>query len=139
MPRTDKKKNVWKVAKILIENPHATEREIAKKAWIGNWTVNRAKKELEQTGAKDPVIRYIVDKSKETLEKIKNIQDRYIAQVENSDEIQRADVRELNSIAKDDIQRITVLWWDVTDESGGLKITKESVKELSDEELSELL
>ncbi len=49
-PRTDKRKNVGKVAEKLIENPNKTEREIAKETWLWKSTVNRAKQELGQTG-----------------------------------------------------------------------------------------
>ena len=123
MPRVDKKKNIWKVANILIKNPHATEREIAKKVWIGNWTVNRAKKELEQTGAKDPVIAYIVWWAKERLKKINDVLNRFVDESCSKEQLNRSDTALIKDIGKDDLQRITILWWNATDESGWLIIS----------------
>lgn len=48
-PRTDKRKNVWKVAEVLAVNPNKTDREIAKETGIWKSTVNRAKEELGQS------------------------------------------------------------------------------------------
>ena len=73
--RVDKRKNVEKVAKAMIENPRATEREIAKKVWIGKSSVNRLKEELGQIGAKDERILTLTDWDREqqlTIQKIKN-------------------------------------------------------------------
>ena len=77
-PRTDKRKNVGKVAEALINNPNKTVREIAKETWIGTSTVQRAKVEVAQTGTKDETIAYIVDKSKERIKTAQAIFDRYI-------------------------------------------------------------
>ena len=126
MPRTDKKKNVWKVAKVLVKNPHATEREIAKEVWLWKSTVNRAKVELGQTGTKDETISYIVWASKNRLKKIQQVMDRFVDESIAKDELSRSDTSLIKDIAKDDLQRITVLWGDVTDENGWLKVVSES-------------
>lgn len=59
--RADKKASIAKVAKARIRNPLATQREIAKEVGIGNWTVARADKVLEQSGAEDPRIAGLLD------------------------------------------------------------------------------
>lgn len=59
--RTDKKRNLAKVAKIVLKDPLLTEREIAKKTNIWKSTVNRMKQELGQDGAKDDRIVGLTD------------------------------------------------------------------------------
>ena len=50
--RTDKKKNIDKVAAAYVANPLATEREIAEVTQVSKSSVNRAKDEMGQVGAK---------------------------------------------------------------------------------------
>lgn len=129
-PRVDKRKNIWKVAEILAKNPNKTEKEIAKEASIWWWTVNRAKKELEKTGAKDPTIAYIVGSSKNRLKKVQQFFDRYLDESLEKQKIDLNDAKVIKDIAKDDMARITVLWWDITDDQWGLKIAEMSTDEL---------
>lgn len=138
-PRTDKRRNVGKVAEILAINPNKTEREIAKETWIGRWTVNRAKQELEQTGAKDPTIAYIVDKSKERIKTAQLIFDRYIQQSADKETLENKDVTLVKDIVKDDLARVTVLWGNVTDDNWGLQKDKERWDNASVEELLQFL
>mgnify|MGYP006323516773 CR=1 FL=1 len=78
--------------------------------------MNRAKQELEQSGAKDPTIAYIVGRSKERIKTAQAIFDRY-----------------LKDIVKDDLARVTVLWWTITDEEWWLKdLTNASIKEIEE-------
>lgn len=132
-PRTDKKKNVWKVAAVLTKNPQATVREIAKKTNLWSSTVQRAKREVEQSGTKDETIAYIVWSAKDRLKRISGIFDRYIWEVEEKPEINAFDMRTIKDIAKDDQARITVLWGNITDKDGWLK--ENSLANLSDSEL----
>lgn len=130
--RSDKLKNLAKVAEYLIENPHASEREIAKGTWIGNWTAHRNKKELEQTGAKDDTIALIVKGAKKRIEKVWKIFDAIAEDTykkyynedwtrKNGLTIPKEDVKLLKEYVKDDLQRVTVLWGDITDANGWLK------------------
>jgi predicted transcriptional regulator len=48
-PRTDKRKNVGKVAEALIKNPNKTVREIAKETDLSIGAVHNSKKEVEQS------------------------------------------------------------------------------------------
>lgn len=135
-PRRDqtkvKPKNIWKVVKVLVKNPNATQREIAKKAWLAQNTVIKAKEELSQNWVKDPVIAYIVGSAKNRLQRISNIKDRYIDQLELTEELGTKEVDLANKLSQEDVKLVTVLWWDVTDKDWWLK---NNIKELSDDEL----
>ena len=121
-PRVDKKKNVAKVAAILTKNPHATEREIAEATWMGNGTAHRAKEELEKSGAKDETILYIVNWAKSRLKKIDDVLNRFVDESVAKDELNRSDTSLIKDIANDDLKRITVLWWNVTDKDWWLRV-----------------
>lgn len=128
-PRSDKKKNVWKVAEVLIKDPNKTIKEIKKETWLWVWTIHRAKKEVEKTGTKDETIHYIVGASKQRLKRIQGVLDRFIEESEKKEELSRWDTSLIKEIAKDDMARITVLWWDATDEQWWFAI--ESIKWMS--------
>lgn len=115
-PRTDKRKNVGKVAEVLIKNPNKTVREIAKETGIGTSTVQRAKVEVAQSGTKDETIAYIVDKSKERIKRSQRLFDRYLDEAEEKTTLERWDVTLVKDIVKDDLARVTVLWGNVTDD-----------------------
>lgn len=138
-PRTDKRKNVGKVAEALINNPNKTVREIAKETWIGSSTVQRAKVEVAQTGTKDETIAYIVDKSKERIKTAQAIFDRYIQESSQKEILEYKDVTLVKDIVKDDLWRVTVLWGNVTDESGWLTKDKERWDNASVEDLLQFL
>jgi len=138
-PRTDKRKNVGKVAEALINNPNKTVREIAKETWIGTSTVQRAKVEVAQTGTKDETIAYIVDKSKERIKTAQAIFDRYIQESSQKEILEYKDVTLVKDIVKDDLWRVTVLWGNVTDESGWLTKDKERWDNASVEDLLQFL
>ncbi len=138
-----KDKNVWKVAKIKIRNPHATQTEIAKEAWIARNTVIKAEQELSKNWAKDPTIAYIVDSAKNRIKNISRVLDhktkKILDKVENDEDIDNKDVFLLKDIAKDDLWRVTVLWGNVTDESGWLTKDKERRDNASVEDLLQFL
>ncbi len=134
-----KDKNVWKVAKVLIKNPHATQREIVEEAWIAKNTVIKAKRELSQNWTKDETIAYIVDKSKKRIKRSQALFDRYIEEVEEKKKLGRWDVSLVKDIVKDDLARVTVLWGNVTDDNGWLMKDKEWRDNASIEELLQFL
>ena len=49
--RSDKIKNKAKVIAVKLSNPLASEREVAKKAWVSNGTAHTISKEIEQNWA----------------------------------------------------------------------------------------
>jgi hypothetical protein len=50
-------------------------------------TIQKAKEELNQNGTKDATIAYIVGSAKTRLQRISNIKDRYIDQLELTDDL----------------------------------------------------
>lgn len=138
-PRTDKRKNVGKVAEVLIKNPNKTVREIAKETDLSIGAVHNSKKEVEQSWTKDPTIAYIVDKSKDRIKRAQRIFDRYLDEVEEKEKLERADTTLVKDIIKDDLARVTVLGGNVTDGSGGLTKDKERWDNASVEDLLQFL
>ena len=138
-PRTDKRKNVGKVAEVLIKNPNKTVREIAKETDLSIGAVHNSKKEVEQSWTKDPTIAYIVDKSKDRIKRAQRIFDRYLDEVEEKEKLERADTTLVKDIIKDDLARVTVLGGNVTDESWWLTKDKERWDNASVEDLLQFL
>ena len=124
-PRTDKTKvkasNVWKVAKVLVSNPNATQREIAKKANIAQNTVIKAKEELSQNWVKDTTIAYIVGSAKTRLQRISALKDRYVDQLDLAEEIGNREIDMANKLWQEDMKLVTVLWGDITKPDWWLK------------------
>lgn len=129
MPRTDKKKNVGKVAEELVKNPHATIRELADETWLSVWAAHSSKKEVEQSWTKDWTIAYIVGKSKDVLKWISDINAAFVDNVkkklDDGEKITREEFKDVNSIANDELKRITVLWGDLTDDDWWFKAADE--------------
>lgn len=71
-PRSDKRKNIWKVAEILAQDPNKSEREIAQEVWLWKSTVNRAKEELGQSWLLDEIIKNYEDKQRILSKDIKD-------------------------------------------------------------------
>lgn len=132
-----KAKNVWKVAKILVANPNATQRDIAKITKMSRNTVIKAKAELSQKWTKDDTIAYIVSSAKSRIKRVSLLFDRYVEQIETKDELDNRDVALAKDIVKDDMARVTVLWWDVTDNNGWLK-DMSNLKDMTLDQLDEL-
>ncbi len=126
-----KRKNVWKVAELKIKNPNITYREIKESTGLAQNTINKANKELKQNWTKDETIAYIVGSSKDRLKRIQMVLDRFVEESEAKQDLERADTALIKEIAKDDLQRITILWGAVTDPEWWLK---ESTPNLDDPE-----
>lgn len=62
--RIDKKKNISKVAKVVLNEPLLTRDEIAIKAWVWQWTASRALEELEQTPEYQKLLKEASEKTK---------------------------------------------------------------------------
>lgn len=125
--RSDKKKNIDKVAASLAKNPLQSEREIAKDAWVSNWTAHNAKKEVEQTWAKDNRIISLTDKDFELMQLIQKR--KFERMNDTKTPVNDSDVNNWDKTAQ---ARYTIFRWDITDEKGWLKNT---VAQLSDDEL----
>lgn len=116
--RADKKKSIDKVAASLAKNPLQTEREIAKDTWLGNGTVNRAKKEVEQIGAKDDRIQALTDKDFDCIRLwVEEINRR----LSDKEELRSMKATEISQVIKENTARYTLFKWNVTDDQWGMK------------------
>lgn len=122
--RADKKRNIAKVAKVALEEPLLTEREIAEKAWVWNGTVNRVKKELEQNGAKDWRIIWITDKDIENIELMQGVLN---SKIQDKEEMSQTRIWELAQAMREATARYTLFRGKATDNEGGLKTIIDSV------------
>jgi len=112
--RSDKKTSLAKVAKTVLMNPLDTERDIAEKAWVSNWTAHNMIKELEQTWAKDPRIVWLTDKDFELMEKIQKIK---FDRLNKPEEVNNRDIDTWENTAN---KRYTIFRGKATDEGGWL-------------------
>ncbi len=134
-----KAKNVWKIAELKAKNPHLNQRELAEQAWIARNTVIKAEKELSKNRSKDDTIRYIIDESKNRIKRVQRIFNRYLDEVEEKEKLDRADISLTKDIVKDDMARVAVFGWEVTDDEWGLRdLTWASMKQL-EENIKKLL
>ena len=121
--RSDKKKTMAKVAKAVLKNPTASQREIAKEAGVWLWTVNRNTNELEQTGtlAKDPRIKAISD---DDLHIVKLVQKETIVRLEDPEELKKINALDLNRIWDISIKRHSLIIGKATDSLWWMKTAK---------------
>ena len=118
--RTDKAKNIAKVAKVVLENPLASQREIADEANVWLWTANRIKQELEQNGTKDERILWITDTDLSIL----TIGQREIERrLNDKAEVEKMRTVEISQVIKESTARYSLFRWDATDKEGGLNQT----------------
>jgi hypothetical protein len=116
-----------------------TQRELAEKTWIARNTIIKAEKELSQNWTKDDTIRFIVDESKKRIHRVQRIFNRYLDEVEEKEKLDRADISLAKDIVKDDMARVTVFGWELTNDEWGLRdLTSASMKEL-EENIKKLL
>ena len=131
--RSDKRKTMAKVAKAVLQNPTASEREIAKIAWISPSTAHDHKTEIEQTWAlsKDPRIRAISD---DDLLIVKLVQKETIVRLENPEELKKINALDLNRIWDISIKRHSLIIGKATDEMWWMNVAKVvSLPELLDD------
>lgn len=130
--RSDKLKNLAKVSEVLVENPHATIKEISSKTDLSIWAVHSSKKEVEKSWNKDETISIIVNDAKNRIKMAGKIFDAHSQDIYNKyydenwvrkegTEPNKEDIKLLKEYVKDDLQRVTVFGWQITDEWGWLK------------------
>jgi len=121
--RSDKKKTMAKVAKAVLKNPTASQREIAKEAGVSLWTVNNRTTELEQswTLSKDPRIKAISDTD---LLIVNLVQAETIKRFQNPEELKKINALDLNRIGDISIKRHSLIIGKATDEMWGMKVAK---------------
>ena len=116
--RTDKAKNTAKVLKKVIKNPLQTDRELEKELWIWKSTINRAKQELGQIGAKSDLILEICDLDINLVKSwLKELQRRF----NDKEEIKKIRPTEISQVIKDSSWRYQIFKWEATDKDWWLK------------------
>ena len=123
--RADKAKSISKVAETLVNNPLLSEREIAEETWLGNWTVNRAKQQLEQIGAKNEDIIQITDTDKKAIQLAQRIViqslEKHVELSEASGWLDLQEALKASWLAKESTARYSLFRGNATDEQWGLK------------------
>lgn len=113
--RADKKNNIAKVAKAVLNDPLATQREIADNANVWLWTANRVISELEQIGTKDDRIIWLTDKD---FELMKQIQEVKFKRLQEDEQINNNDLDKWENTA---VKRYSLFRWSATDKDWWLK------------------
>lgn len=114
--RADKKANIDKITAWLVKDPLASERKLAKMAWVSPSTAHISKKEIEQSQAKDERIISLTDKDFELMQ---IIQKRKFDRMEDKDDpVNDSDVNNWDKSAQ---ARYSLFRWDATDEKWGIK------------------
>lgn len=112
--RKDKAENLSNVAKVVLNSPLLTEREVAEKAWVSNWTAHNMITELEQSWAKDPRIVWLTDKDFELMESIQSVKFKRLETPENIND------NDLDKWENTAVKRYTIFRGKATDEQWGL-------------------
>ena len=109
--RKDKLKNQAEVIKVIAKDPTLTEREVAKEAWIGNWTAHRHIKELEQSGADSKIMDSILEKDNEIMNLVNALTLNHIREkIENGEKLDSAEVKILWDLANNSTKRKAIFW-----------------------------
>ncbi len=123
--RTDKAKNIAKVAKVALKEPLLTRDEIARKAWVWQWTASRALAEMDETGRKSADIIEITDTDKEAIKLAQRIiiqsLEKHVEESEASWGLSLQEALQASWLAKESTARFTLFRWNATDEKWWLK------------------
>lgn len=138
--RSDKAKNIAKVAAARAKNPLWSTREIGKEVWLDNKSVSRLDKELPQIATKtdDPKINKTITTINEIISKDLEIVDLWVRILRQRLEVAEWDSKAMSTrdvISATDVsaKRYSLFKWNATNDEGGLDI-----KSLSEEELLKL-
>ena len=116
--RWDKKKNIAKVVKTVLKDPLLTEREIAVKANISNWTAHNIKQELEQIWAKDDRILWVCEKDFEIVKLWQAIIEK---RLRDEEEVKKMRTFEIAQTIEKSEKRYMLFKWDITNNDWWLK------------------
>lgn len=114
--RADKKANIAKVARVILNNPLLTRDEVAEEAWVWTWTASRALSELDENGRKDERIVWLTD---EDFNLMKKIQQEKFKRLQEPEKINDNDLDKWENTAT---KRFTLFRWSATDSEWGLKL-----------------
>lgn len=116
--RVDKKKNVAKVAKEVLQDPLQTVREISDKTWVSKSTAATHKNNLDKVGQKDPRIVGVTDKD---IDIVSIAQDILLDRLQDEEKREKIKAIDVATIAEKSHKRYTIFRGEVTDEHGGMK------------------
>lgn len=133
--RSDKAKNIDKVAAALIKNPLASTREAAEMAGVSNATVSRRQEEVKQSVTKDPRVLSLVEKDFRLIEAY---QDFAMEHFTNPDKRDAMRLGEAVSAAKDSTARYMLMKGALTGSDGALKDT-EAIKGMTPTEVADYI
>lgn len=116
--RSDKLRNRAKVIKATLQNPLASQREIAKQQWVSHETVNRVQKEMWQTVTKDDRILWICEAD---LEIIKLWQKIINEKLNDKKYVKKMRASEVSQVIAENTKRYSLFKWDATNAEGWIK------------------
>lgn len=116
--RADKKKNQAEVVKALIKEPTLTERELAKKTGLSNWTAHNHKIELEQNWAKSTILDKVLEMDDHIMDLSNQITLQKIMEEAPKDEegniivssLSLSDVKMIWDLANNSTKRKAIFW-----------------------------
>lgn len=123
-PRVDKERNQAKVVSKILKNPLATEREIAKEAWVSKATAHRTIKEMNLSEPKIKAIEDIISTDATIVQ---------LAQMEIVQRLQNPEkekTRDIIAAASESAKRYSLFSGNATDENGWLKDNSLNDKQL---------
>lgn len=103
--RTDKKKNIAKVAKVAISNPLATRDKIAELAWVSQWTASNVLAELDEAWRNDGRIVWITDKD---LAIVRLWLDEIERRLRDKEELEKMRTSEISQVIKENTARYAI-------------------------------
>lgn len=133
MIRSDKKKNIDKVASSVAKNPLQSVRDIAKDTWMGKSTVATHLDNLDNLGQKDDRIHTLTDKDFNCIKLwVEEIERR----LENKDELKKLRVTEISQVIKENTARYTLFRWSATDKEWWINKIDVNVFSMTPEEVN---
>jgi len=124
--RADKKRNVDKVTASRVNNPLATQQEVAKETGLSQSSVDRADKEVGKNGLKDDRIISLTDDDFLIVRKTQELTKKKL-----DTEEEKISARDLSYIGDVSAKRYSIFRGDMTDEKGALRpLQGKSLEEL---------
>jgi len=109
--RKDKLKNKAKVVREAIKDPLATQDQIAERAWVWKWTVNRNMQELDQNGLEGDIMDRILGMDDRIIDLANQITLRQIEnKLENWKELSLIDTKIIWDLANNSTKRKAIFW-----------------------------
>ncbi len=112
--RSDKAKNIAKVARVVLADPLLSRDEVAMKAGVSQWTASNVLAELDESWRKDPRIVWLTDKDFELMESIQSVKFKRLETPENIND------NDLDKWENTAVKRYTIFRGKATDEQWGL-------------------